>query len=305
MSPLVDPSQTRPPIPRDGQELLLLLQGGLGNQLFQLVLAESLARALVRPLARSTVLMESRSRRLRGLTCRTLSPLVRERLPVVSMPWHRYLAQRLAARLKKPIWPGVLTDRLLAETARQPSPLLDRLGWVRFIHSHATHPALFGAEFTASWLATLEALGSCWPGPAVAVAVHVRRTDYLNPRSGFVPLGESYYRAALAKALAALPTQYTPIVVHVCSDDPQWCRIHLQDPAWRLEISHGTPEQDLATMVHARVLITSNSSLSAIAGHLAQLRDPSTLVLTPGRWLLKADGRLGDLRKADWQVVIP
>jgi hypothetical protein len=221
------------------------------------------------------------------------------------MPWHRYLAQRLAARLKEPIWPGVLTDRLLAETARQPSSLLDRLGWVRLIHSHATHPALFGAEFTTSWLATLEALGSCWSGPAVEVAVHVRRTDYLNPRSGFVLLGESYYRAALAQALAALPSQVAPLVVHVCSDDPEWCRIHLQDPAWRLEISHGTPEQDLATMVHARVLITSNSSLSAIAGHLAQLRDRSTLVLTPERWLLKTDGRLGDLRKADWQVVIP
>jgi hypothetical protein len=284
--------------------LVLLLQGGLGNQMLQLVLAESLAKALGRRLVGSLVLMESRSRRLRGLTVRALSPLVRGRLPLRPGPWHRHLAPRLAARLGEPRAAGVLTDRLLVEAAGGPS-LLERLGWVRVIHSHATHPALFGAEFTVSWQATLEALGACWRGTAGEVAMHVRRTDYLNPRSGFFPLGEPYYRAALARALAALPAGPAPPVVHAFSDDPAWCRAHLQDPSWRLEISGGTPEQDLAAMVHASVLITGNSSLSAIAGHLAQLLDPHTLVLTPQRWLLSEDGRLGNLRKADWQVVIP
>jgi hypothetical protein len=56
-------------------------------------------------------------------------------------------------------------------------------------------------------------------------------------------------------------------------------------------------------MAQVKTLITGNSSLSAVAAHLAQLRDPLTRVITPERWLLKDDGRLGDLRKPGWQVV--
>lgn len=299
---MADSLQAGPTLPREGHELLLLLQGGLGNQLLQQVLAESLAEYLGRPLVGSAVLMGSRSRRWRGLTSRRLSPLVRERLPLRPMPWHRHLPPRLAARLAGGRLAGVLTDPLLAESAVGTS-LLERLGWVRVIHSHATHPGVFGEEFTSSWQAVLKALQPCWRGLAPEVAVHVRRTDYLNPRSGFLLLGEPFYRAALTRALESLPGGTTLPVVHAFTDDPAWCLAHLQDPGWQLEISGGTPEQDLAAMAHARSLITCNSSLSAIAGHLAQLRDPRTLVFTPLRWMLHEDGRLGNLRKAEWQVV--
>lgn len=287
------------------EPLLLLLQGGLGNQLLQLVLGESLAQVLGRRLMGSTVLMESRSRRFRRVTHRDVSPLVRQRLPLGPVPWHRHLAPRLAARLGDPLGMGLLTDRVLVEAARG-SSVLAGLDGVRVIHSHATHPGVFGAEFTSSWQATLEALGPYGRGDPPEVAVHVRRSDYLNPRSGFVLLGEPYYRAALGRALALVATgDAGPMAIHVFSDDPAWCRSHLQDRRWRLRISEGTPEEDLAAMAAARVLITGNSSLSAIAGHLAQLREPRTPVLTPGQWLLREDGRLGNLRKADWQVVVP
>jgi hypothetical protein len=292
-------------MPRDRNDLLLLLQGGLGNQLMQLVLAESLAKRLGLRLVGSQVLLDSRSRRLRGLTSRSLSPLVQERVPLRPGPWHRHLLPRLAARLGQPLDSAILTDRLLLDAATGGSYLLERLERVRVIHSHATHPRLFGAEFAASWRSTLAALRPYRRATAVQVAVHVRRTDYLNPRSGFVPLDLPYYRAALTRALGAVPTGPTPTVVHVCSDDPAWCRSHLQDPSWKLEIACGSPEQDLATMVEAQVLITGNSSFSAVAGHLAQLREARTPVLTPGCWLRNPEGRLGDLRKADWQVVIP
>ncbi|MBD2548362.1 alpha-1,2-fucosyltransferase [Microcystis elabens FACHB-917] len=289
----------------DQGRLLLLLQGGLGNQLLQLALGETLAAAFDRELMGSTVLLESRSRRLRGLTARSISPVVLERLVCPPSPWGRHLPARLMARLADPASAGVLTDRGLLEAVRQP-PLLDRLGWVRVIHSHATHPALFGEAFTSAWRAILEVLVPHLRGPAPRVAVHVRRTDYLLPRSGFRLLGEPYYRAALERALATRGSaSAAPLLVNAYSDDPTWCCDHLQDPRWRWEFGGGTPEQDLAAMAHAEMLITGNSSLSAVAAHLAQLRDPLTTVLTPERWLLKDDGRLGDLRKPGWQVVSP
>ncbi len=289
-------------IPSEGGELLVLLQGGLGNQLLQLVLAESLARVLRRRAVGSCVLMESRTRKLRGLTYRTLSSLVSNRLVLKPVPWHRHLAHRLEARLGNPFGATVLTDQLLQKAAGGSLPL-DQLNWVRTIHSHATHAMLFGAQFTPSWQLTLETLRTCWARTPVKVAMHVRRRDYMNPRSGFVLLDEPYYKAALNKMLEVSPFNTKPPIVHTFSDDPSWCLNHLQDPRWQLEISRGTPEQDLASMAHAQILITGNSSFSAIAGHLAQLVNPSSLVLTPGRWLLKPEIRLGDLRKANWEVV--
>ena len=50
----------------DQGRLILLLQGGLGNQLLQLALAETLAAVFDRELVGSTVLLDSISRRLRG-----------------------------------------------------------------------------------------------------------------------------------------------------------------------------------------------------------------------------------------------
>lgn len=292
-------------MPSETLELKLLLQGGLGNQLLQMTLAESLAESLERRLFTSSVLMDSRTRKLRGLTCRSLNPLIMDRLVVKPVPWHRHLASRLAGRIGVASKAGVLTDDLLIKAA-QAGLRLDQLDWVRTIHSHATHPMIFGAQFNNSWQATLKSLNTYKQNTTVKVAIHVRRGDYMNPRSGFVLLDKIYYKAALSKALEASASSETPILVHTFSDDPDWCRNHLQDPRWQLAISRRTPEQDLASMAHAEILITGNSSLSAIAGHLAELRNPSTLVLTPQHWLINPDkGQLGDLRKATWQTVIP
>jgi len=291
-------------IPHKKVDLLLLLQGGLGNQLLQLVLAETLAQSMGRRLVASRVLLTSRTRQLRGITYRSLSPLVMGRLGIIPVPWHRHIANRLAARIGIASRAGILTDDLLIEAAEE-SLRLNKLSWVRTIHSHATHPILFGGEFTNSWKTTLDSLSSYRPISPLKIAMHVRRSDYMNPLSGFALLDKTYYKAALGKVLEASTPSQTPTLIHTFSDDPEWCRNHLQDPRWQLKISRGTPEQDLASMAHAEILITGNSSLSAIAGHLAELRNPSTMVFTPQHWLLNPDnGRLGDLRKATWQTVI-
>jgi hypothetical protein len=146
------------------------------------------------------------------------------------------------------------------------------------------------------------------------VALHARRGDYLLPRSGFIPLAPSYYRRALGVVEAALGLsapadggngegQAGRPPLHVFTDDPAWCRAHLGGLGWELRIAAGSPEQDLARLASARALVISNSSFSAVAAHLARLRDPATVVVCPDRWLLEEDGRLGDLRGTDWLTV--
>lgn len=288
------------------EPLLLLLQGGLGNQLFQVVLARTLAERYGRRLVVDPVLLHSRLRRLRGLTPRGLSPLVAALLPEVGpTPWHRQAGVRLAAR-----WPvgreRVLNDAGLARAAAG-GDLLERLGAIRVLRTHGTHPALYERGFTEAWRAIATALAPAAASKPPTLALHVRRGDYLHPRSGFFPLSLRYYQRALA-TLAPPPEQSLPSgaarpPLHVFSDDPAWCRAHLGAGGWDLRIEAGCPEDDLARLASARALILSNSSFSAVAAHLARLRDPATPVLCPNRWLRVEDGRLGDLRSPDWRAV--
>lgn len=289
--------------------LLLLLQGGLGNQLFQVVLASTLAAQHGRELVVDPVLLQSRLRRLRGVTPRRLSPLLAGRLPLVATPWHHRAAVRLAARWRRTAAAWVLTDAAL-ERAAAAGALPQGLGAIRLLHTHATHPALYGPSFQPAWEDLAAALEPLRSGPPPALALHVRRGDYLKPRSGFFPLEPGYYRRALEliKASPALAARAglggaSRPMLHLFTDDPAWCRTHLGDAGWDLRVEAGSPEQDLARLASARVLITSNSSFSAVAAHLIRLKDPASLVLCPDRWLLEEDGRLGDLRSPDWLAV--
>ena len=284
------------------EPLFLLLQGGLGNQLMQYVLAQTLARRSCRPLIASTTLLTSRTRRFRGLTSRSVSPLLENRLLLSAPRWHREAWSRLIARLPGSLNSRVITDRCLiqaAHAANSIDELIDR----QLIHTHATHPLVFQPLFQDCWRDILSQLGSYLRQPPPAIALHVRRADYLKPSSGFFVLTEQYYRSAIERALSILNPTEVPKVIDVFTDDPVWCDVHLRDHRWSLRIIPGSPESDLASMAHANLLITANSSLSAVAAHLAQLRNPMSCVLTPDKWLRVVDGRLGDLRKLDWQVV--
>jgi hypothetical protein len=302
------------------EPLLLLPQGGLGNQLFQVVLARTLAERYGRRLVVDPVLLRSRLRRLRGVTPRGLSPLLRQLLPdAQATPWHRRARERLTARLTDrrlgahrdgALIDGVLTDAGLARAAAQ-GDLLEQLSTIRLLRTHATHPALYGEPFHTTWRAISAALQPLAGPDPPTVALHARRGDYLHPRSGFFPLQAGYYQRALAAlggpqgpiARARRIGADDPPVLHVFSDDPAWCRAHLSDGGWEPRIAAGRPEDDLARLASARALILSNSSFSAVAAQLARLRDPATPVLCPNRWLLVEDGRLGDLRSPDWLAV--
>lgn len=279
-----------------------------------MVLARVLAERHARHLMVDPVLLHSRLRRLRGVTPRSLSPLVASALPVGSTPWHHRAAARLAARWPAPGLAWVLNDAKLQQAAMA-GDLSEKLGTISLIRTHGTHPALFAPAFEAAWRSLATALEPLVGVAPPTLALHVRRGDYLNPNSGFLPLGPGYYRRALetvrkcqdlsanAGIAAGGSRDNRRPLVHLFTDDPAWCRTHLTDSDWDLQIEAGSPEQDLARLAASRVLIISNSSFSAVASHLAKLRDPAAAVLCPDRWLLKEDGRLGDLRSPGWLTV--
>ncbi|WP_415399051.1 alpha-1,2-fucosyltransferase [Synechococcus sp. W4D4] len=269
--------------------LQLLIQGGLGNQLLQWVLAKTLAARQQRELRIDSTLMRSWSRARRGLSQRQISPL----LGPADNVWHHWLLARARRRLQ-PLDRSTLTDaQLLAAGSSEELLALtpDRL------ITHGTTPLLFGAPFQEVWQDVHRRLPRV--RAQAGLGVHLRRGDYLDPASGFMALPLDYYRRAIQQIFEEMPQLERRILLF--SDDPDWGQAHLSDSSWELQIASGTPEEDLASMTAMPALVISNSSLSAIAAHLGETFGALRLVICPDQWLSDPNRKaLGDLRKPSW-----
>ena len=271
------------------RKLDLLIQGGLGNQLLQWVLASTLAAGQQREVRIDTTLMRSWSRSKRGLSQREISPL----LGPADKVWHHWLLARARRRLQ-PLDRSTLTDpQLLAAGSSEELLALtpDRL------ITHGTTPLLFGTPFQETWREVHRHLPRV--RAQAGLGVHLRRGDYLDPASGFMALPLGYYRRGIQRVFEQMPQLERRILLF--SDDPAWGQAHLSDSSWELEIASGTPEEDLAAMAAMRALVISNSSLSAIAAHLGENFGALQLVICPDQWLSDPNRKaLGDLRKPNW-----
>jgi hypothetical protein len=135
-------------------------------------------------------------------------------------------------------------------------------------------------------------------GPSVSL--HVRRGDYVEAKNqsvhGLTPL--AYYERALAmlvEQLHAMPT------VCVFTDDPAWVRAHLPLPADTRYISEQTASalEDLLLMSRCSHHITANSSFSWWGAWLNP--HPAKIVITPAQWFQPSSGLdTRDLRPASW-----
>jgi len=274
--------------------LTLLLQGGLGNQLLQLALARTLAAHHQCRLRVDATLLNSLSRQKRGLTKRSLEPWLAAQIVIRPTEWHHWLMARLRRRLN-PLNRQILTDQQLFQ-ANSAKELL-QAPCPKMVISHGTSPLLFSKPFEATWAEIYEQLPDTQP--MAAVGIHLRRGDYLNPASGFIPLSPKYYKQALKLLFRRQPRLERR--VQLFSDEPAWGIRHLSSPDWQLELQEGSPEHDLAAMSRMRALIISNSSLSAIAAHLGESFGILQLVICPDQWLLDPNRPLlGDLRKPLW-----
>lgn len=113
-----------------------------------------------------------------------------------------------------------------------------------------------------------------------AVAVHVRRMDYLN-LPVFQVCDPTYYQQSMLQLRARLPDAR----FFIFSDDPEWCRGEFRDADQEV-IDSGNdaanPLHDLHLMSLASHHIIANSSYSWWAAWLGE--KPGQQVLMPDRW---------------------
>lgn len=274
--------------------LRVLLQGGTGNQLMQLVFARFAAEKTERKAIVYKTLLESNLRNTRGVTNRNLSTIIPKISIIGKTPFHKWIFARLLRRLS--IFKSlVISDRGLVKT--DIVNVVHQGKDAEFIITHATSPELFSSRFRSLWKEVYDELPKSMS--PTSFGLHIRRGDYLKGTSGFVSLPLDYYRRAIEHVFEQLPNLERRIMLF--SDDPGWGQVNLKDSRWELEIASGTPEEDLAAMAAMRALVISNSSLSAVAAHLGESFGQLQLVICPNQWLSNPERKaLGDLRKPSW-----
>ncbi|TCD07737.1 alpha-1,2-fucosyltransferase [Pedobacter frigidisoli] len=117
-----------------------------------------------------------------------------------------------------------------------------------------------------------------------SVGIHVRRGDYLLPAAnsfhGLLP--KSYYDAAVEKLEQLISNPH----FYVFSDDPDWCRLHFQSSKHLFTIVSSTNSkswEDMYLMSICKHNIIANSSYSWWAAWLNQNVDK--IIIAPKNWL--------------------
>ena len=275
--------------------IAVVLEGGLGNQMFQYAVGRSVAT--VRGVELLLSVSELASNR-RGRTSRAYElGGCRVRAEVCSAAQEREISR--AARLGK--FSRLLTRwNVHSETGPAfdprvldaPSSTVLRGYWQSAKYFQHDAAALAG-ELTPT--EPLPPLHEAWAEKMAShrsVSVHVRRGDYVAlPAAasfhGVLPL--AYYHRAIEqiKQIEASPTCY------VFTDDPAWCRSNLVLDG--CEVHHVSAElastglQDLALMRRCRHHIIANSSFSWWGAWLAGTdAEGSGLVIAPLQWFAGA-----------------
>lgn len=237
------------------------LQGRLGNQLFQYAFARWLERETQQPVRFDLSLVgvnavaevlrkEVVERRVRGS----------QYLPA---PFGRYGTLGRGAR--RFVGPRRLVLDASAQGGRPASLVLRDAWWTGYWQRHD--------YATAALDEIREALG-CDPADGQeAIGIHVRRGDYADLGAS---QGARWYRRAVQRALAHSPG----LPVFVVSDDPDWCRTHLDVGTRWSSLSTSSAENDLRTLASSSVLIASSSSFSywaALLGDCFTISPPGPL----------------------------
>lgn len=282
------------------RHVVLALQGGIGNQLFQWAFGHRLRSAGVEVVVDSV--------RCRGHRPLALGPLL-DGWPRLSRPVGLTLAAAHRAGRRVP---GVhtLTDAALAAAD---DPLVV-----------AASPCyLVGYFQSPAWFAPVaddvrgRVMGELCRGltPAGArrrtelqaeadtAAIHVRRGDYVTNAAAAAAngaLGASYYRSARDEL-----TRHGLRRVMWFSDDVAWVREHLAEPqdTFCEPGLTSTDGAEIALMAACRARVIANSSFSWWGGWLGAPAAPGAPVIAPRRWYADPSLSAQDLLLPEWTLL--
>lgn len=143
------------------------------------------------------------------------------------------------------------------------------------------------------------ALANQIQGSRSPVSVHVRRGDYVaDPRIGAFhgSLSSDYYAAATGHIRATIDEPR----FYVFSDDPDWCRAHLDlgEPAVYVDHNRDRGWEDLRLMTLCAHHVIANSSFSWWGAWLGS--HPDKVVVAPRRWIADETIDTSHVVPADW-----
>jgi hypothetical protein len=282
-------------------KIVVALEGGLGNQMFQYAAARATAARTSSRLA-----LDIRPLRASGERAYCLDAFrLREPLELIT----EGPAPRRNGRIRNFINSLLGVDRTFRESGFRYNPAILSItsslrleGYFQSERYFADIAQAIREDFIPQedLLAEINALAENLIPSGPCVSLHVRRGDYANPATMAVHglLDASYYEKAL-RLVAERTGQSFPVCVF--TDDTAWARANLPLTSDARFISEHTRTalQDLILMSRCAHHITANSSFSWWGAWLNPSQDK--VVVTPARWFQPASGLdTRDLRPAGW-----
>lgn len=285
-------------------QVIVRIEGGLGNQLFQYAAARSLADRLDCELAldlRSLVDNGDRPFQLDlyRIRARVATPQQLANLPDWrSSRWGRLrssLSQRMPAILSYPVfWPRSFAYDPRFERISRP---VYQVGYwqsekyfdwnrARLLQDiQLVNPILA----TTPWLEQILNTRS--------VALHIRRGDYVSNAAAaqFHGLCDMVYYHT---AVQALKQQFPDIHVFVFSDEPDWARANLRLDVPTFYVDANPGQVDLELMRQCRHHVVANSSFSWWAAWLCE--SVGQVVHAPRRWFADPTTDTSDVVPENW-----
>ena len=280
-------------------QVVLTLQGGLGNQLFEWAYAQALA-----DLGRDVIFDRVRCRGDRPLV---IGPLI---------PNDRRLSRLVGLALAAAFKLGMLNDTSIPRLVKQRVSGFDvsvgeRLGGRSYLMGYFQSPRYFEGSADAV-RRDVSALLRSMLSPSglelerelhadqTSVAIHVRRGDYLSdPTAGerHGVLGRAYYDRALAHLESLGPRRLVWF-----GDDPEWIRINLARGGDLICPPESTAADggEIALMAACSSRVIANSSFSWWAGWLGRQRTILSPVIEPRIWFADGHRDETDLVTAEW-----
>jgi hypothetical protein len=290
--------------------VIVRLNGGLGNQMFQYATGRALADRLGTELLLDTrafeqlLALDAYTRRTYALAPFMLRASVATAADLKSWPvWVMELGMRL--RLLRPLFrrwyfESAITYDPNMLTLREPICLVGYWQSERYFIDIADK---IRADFAlAQPMSGENARLLDLARSAGSVGLHVRRGDFATLEDAAQVHGLcsiDYYRRAIGIVRERCPECH----FLVFSDDPQWARTELPLDASAVFVTGNEqrPEQDLALMSACKHHIIANSSFSWWAGWLGY--KPGQIVIAPTPWYASAKLDARDLAVPGWQYI--